>query len=154
MITSDADLRTEHEISRPPIEIGSWRYKTGSSAHMIESFFHAFHGVWIGLKEERNLRVHFLAAAAVVGIGIRLRLDVGSWLALALASGLVLVAEFMNTALEHLVDLSSEGQYYQSARYAKDTAAAAVLCASLAAATVGCLVFLPHIKTCLKLFSF
>jgi undecaprenol kinase len=126
--------------------IGSWRQKTGNSLHMIESFFHAFHGIWVGLKEERNLRIHFLAAAVVVAAGMWFKLDVPSWIALILTSGLVLVTEFLNTALEHLVDLASEGRYFKSARYAKDTAAAAVLCASITAAVVGGMVFLPHIK--------
>jgi diacylglycerol kinase len=85
-------------------------------------------------------------------MGVWLRLDVGSWLALSLVSGLVLVAEFLNTSLEHLVDLSSEGKYYKSARYAKDTAAAAVLCASVVAAVVGGLVFVPRLEAILKLF--
>jgi diacylglycerol kinase len=126
--------------------VSSWRRKTGNSSHMIESFFHAFHGIWVGVKEERNLRVHFLAAAVVAAAGIWLKLDFASWTALILASGLVLITEFLNTALEHLVDLASEGRYYKSARYAKDTAAAAVLCASITAVIIGCMVFLPRLN--------
>lgn len=49
----------------------------------------------------------------------------------------------MNTAIEHLVDISAEGQYKYAARCAKDTAASAVLIASLAAIIVGALVFVP-----------
>jgi undecaprenol kinase len=130
----------------------SWRRKTGNSAHMIESFFHAFHGIWVGFKEERNLRIHFLAAVVVVGLGMWLHLDMPSWTALVLAMGLVLVTEFVNTAIEHLVDLASEGRYHQSARYSKDTAAAAVLCASAAAAVIGGIVFWPYLVPILKRF--
>jgi undecaprenol kinase len=110
---------------------------------MIESFYHAFHGIWIGLKEERNVRIHFLLGIAVIAMGTWLKVDVNSWMSLALAIGLVLTAEFINTALEHLVDLSANGQYHESARYAKDTAAAAVLCASAMAAAIGLIVFVP-----------
>ena len=54
---------------------------------MIESFYHAFHGIWIGLKEERNVRIHFCSMIAVIICGIlseggRGRLDVfshGHW---------------------------------------------------------------------------
>jgi diacylglycerol kinase len=112
---------------------------------MIESFYHAFHGVWIGLKEERNVRIHLLSAVAVTVMGLWLKVDLYGWAALALATGLVLTAEFLNTALEHLVDLSSDGKYHESARYAKDTAAAAVLCASFMALVVGLLVFVPRL---------
>lgn len=118
---------------------------------MIESFYHAFHGIWIGLKEERNVRIHFMLAGAVTVMGLWLKVDMNSWIALALAIGLVLTAEFINTALEHLVDLSANGQYHESARYAKDTAAAAVLCASLMAAVVGLAVFVPPLRQVLHI---
>ncbi len=112
---------------------------------MIESFYHAFHGIWVGLREERNVRIHLVAAVAVIALGLWLRVDLTSWALLALAIGLVLTTEFLNTALEHLVDISAGHEYHQSARYAKDTAAAAVLCASFMAAAVGCAVFLPRL---------
>jgi diacylglycerol kinase len=64
---------------------------------------------------------------------------------------LVIAAEFLNTAIEHLVDICSDGQYHISAKYAKDTAAAAVLCASLTAALVGFFVFVPKLKAMLEL---
>ncbi|MGH9550485.1 MAG: diacylglycerol kinase family protein, partial [Terriglobales bacterium] len=97
----------------------AWQRKTGRAVTLIESFYHAFHGIWVGLKEERNVRIHFCAAIAVTAAGLWLRLDQNSWVALCLAMGLVMTAEFLNTALEHLVDLSTRGQYHRSARYAK-----------------------------------
>jgi len=123
----------------------AWSRKTGRAATMIESFYHAFHGIYVGLKEERNVRIHFAAVAVVILLGSWLKLDVTSWIELTFAMGLVLVAEFLNTALEHLVNISAAGEYHRSARYAKDTAAAAVLLASLTAAGVGLLVFVPRL---------
>lgn len=123
----------------------SWNRKTGRAATLVESFYHATHGIWIGLKEERNVRIHFCAAMAVSAMGIWLKLDTISWLCLALSMGLVLTAEFVNTALEHLVDISASGEYHRSARYAKDTAAAAVLLAALVATVVGLLIFIPRL---------
>ena len=118
---------------------------------MIESFYHAFHGVWVGLKEERNVRIHFLSALAVLILGLWLRVDLIGWASLSLAIGLVLTTEFLNTALEHLVDISADGEYHEAARYAKDTAAAAVLCASAMALIVGLLVFLPRLNQVLHI---
>ena len=56
--------------------------------------------------------------------------------------GLVWMAELMNTAVEAVVDLVSP-EFNPLAKVAKDTAAAAVLAASLAASVVGLLVFGP-----------
>ncbi len=123
----------------------AWKRKTGRAANMIESFYHAFHGIWIGLKEERNVRIHFVSAFAVLILGDWLHVALMEWLALALSIGLVLTTEFLNTALERVVDLSAEGQFHEHARQAKDTAAAAVLCASVMAALVGAIVFVPKL---------
>jgi diacylglycerol kinase len=123
----------------------AWQKKTGRATNMIESFYHAFHGIWIGLKEERNVRIHFCSMIAVIIAGLYLKVDAVGWIGLFLAIGLVLTTEFLNTSLEHLVNLSAEGQYYESARYAKDTAAAAVLCASFMALVVGLIVFVPRV---------
>ena len=64
----------------------------------------------------------------------------GGWLLwfvlLALAMGLVLTAELLNTALEAVVDLVSPEEH-PLAKQAKDVAAAAVLVASLAALAAG-----------------
>jgi diacylglycerol kinase len=137
--------RTEDEKSLTGWIPAAWQRKTGRAATLLESFYHAFHGVYAALKEQRNVRIHFCAAAVAIGLGLYVRLDVVSWLALALAIGLVITMEFLNTALEHLVDLASRGQYHRSARYAKDTAAGAVLIASIVAVAIGAVIFLPRL---------
>jgi diacylglycerol kinase len=116
---------------------------------MIESFYHAFHGIWIGLKEERNVRIHFVLMAVVVTLGLWLKVDAQSWIALTVAMSMVVTAEFVNTSLEHLVDISANKEFHESARYAKDTAAAAVLVSSFAAAIIGSIVFLPRLLSLL-----
>jgi undecaprenol kinase len=130
---------------KPGLIPAAWQEKTGRATTMIESFYHAFHGIWVGLKEERNVRLHLLSSVLVLAMGWWLKVDMTGWALLAMAVGLVLTTEFINTALEHLVDLSAEGQYHRSARYAKDTAAAAVLCASLLSLVIGALVFGPRL---------
>lgn len=65
------------------------------------------------------------------------------WAALAMAIALVMAAEALNTAIEHVVDLASP-EWHPLARDAKDVAAAAVLICSIGAAVVGLLVFVPH----------
>lgn len=138
---SSHDLHSQNEGLVP----FRWQKKTGRAGSLIESFYHAFHGIQIGLKEQRNLRIHFVAAPLVVCMGVFLNIDTVSWLALVFAMGLVISTEFINTAIEHLVDISAEGQYKYAARCAKDTAASAVLTASFAAIAVGLIVFLPKL---------
>lgn len=65
-----------------------------------------------------------------------LRFSATSWAIVALATGLVVAAELLNTALEAVVDLVSPGEH-PLAKRAKDVAAAGVLVASLAALGAG-----------------
>ncbi len=142
---SSATITNERAQSRPFVVPASWQRKTGRTTSMIESFYHAITGILQGLKEQRNLRIHFTLSAVVVFLGIFLHVDVISWLALTLSIGLVIGAELLNTAIEHVVDLTSGGEYHPAARKAKDTAAAAVLITALAALAVGVIVFAPRL---------
>jgi undecaprenol kinase len=77
----------------------------------------------------------------VVVAGALLRLPPLGWAVVALAIGLVLAAELLNTALEAVVDLVSPDDH-PLAKRAKDVAAAGVLAASLAALAAGAFVLL------------
>ena len=123
----------------------SWRRKAQRTASLVESFFHAFRGFWIALKVERNLQIHVCVAFAVAVAAFALGIDASGWSLLILAVGLVITAELINTALERLVDIATNNEFHRIARDAKDTAAAAVLCASLMAALIGGFVFVPRI---------
>ncbi|MBX9668158.1 MAG: diacylglycerol kinase family protein [Candidatus Obscuribacterales bacterium] len=137
-----SDLDVVRSTSFVPL---SWRRKVGRAGNLLESFYHAFHGVAVGLKEQRNLRIHFSLAAVVTILGLTLRIDMMSWMALVIVMALVIACEFINTSLEHLVDISANNEYHAAARAAKDTAAAAVLSVSLAALIVGLMVFGPKL---------
>ncbi len=122
-----------------------WKRKTGQAANVIESFYHAIHGLGVGLRGQRNLRIHLVAAVAVTIAGFYFKIDTTGWLALVIAMGLVISTELINTSLEHLVDIATDGQYRLSARLAKDTAAASVLVASIVAMAIGAIVFGPKV---------
>ncbi|SDE72824.1 Diacylglycerol kinase [Thermus arciformis] len=74
-----------------------------------------------------------------LGLGLWLRVDL---VPILLVAALVLSLELLNTALEALTDLASP-VYHPLAKRAKDTAAAAVLVASLLALLLGLYLFLP-----------
>lgn len=95
-------------------------------------------------SRDRNFRIELAFAAAAVVLGIALGIDGGAWSAVVICIATVLCAEVANTAIETLVDLVSP-DYHEMAGLAKDCAAGAVLVASLGAAVVGAVVFLPRI---------
>jgi diacylglycerol kinase len=80
---------------------------------------------------------------AVIALGLYLELPRGDWVFLLFAVGLVWMAEALNSAVEYLADAAVPEQH-PLVKKAKDVAAAGVLLASLAAALVGAMVFLPQ----------
>jgi undecaprenol kinase len=90
------------------------------------------------------MRVHCAAAIAVIVTGAVLRVGAVQWACLALAIGLVLVAEIFNTVIEAMIDLQTS-QIHPLAKIAKDGAAGAVLIASIAAVGVAIAVFVPRL---------
>jgi len=119
---------------------------TGSPrAHSRSAAFrHAFRGWWLVLRTQRNAWIHATASLAVILMAWWLRLDRMSWAVLFLAIGLVWMAEFLNTALEAVVDLASP-EHHPLARVGKDVGAAAVLIAAMTSATVGLLIMGPSL---------
>lgn len=110
---------------------------------LLRSFAHAARGLGLGLRTQRNVRIHALATAVVVALGLWHRIERWQWCALLLACGLVVAAELGNTAVEWLADRVTRDRE-PAIRNVKDVAAGAVLAASLAAAVVGGIVFVPR----------
>jgi diacylglycerol kinase len=106
------------------------------------SFQYAFEGWWYVLRTQHNAWVHAVISVAVLGMGLWLGASRTDWAILILAMMAVWMAEFMNTALEALVDLASP-EYHPLAKVAKDVAAAAVLVGALGAVLVGLLILGP-----------
>src|ERR1700704_4941523 len=112
----------------------------GRAPTLLDSFNYAFEGIIHVLRTQRNLRIHFaiaiavIVAAAVLGGG---RLEL---ICLLLAIAFVLVAEMVNSAIEGAIDVSTTS-FDPNAKLAKDIAAGAVLISSATAVAVGYLVF-------------
>ena len=116
----------------------------GPLAAFLRSFSFAGQGVWYAVRTQRNMRVHLAAAAAAVIAGAILRIGAVQWACVALAIGLVLVTETLNTVVEAMIDLHRP-RYDPLAKIAKDGAAGAVLLASGAAVGVAIAVFVPRL---------
>ncbi|HIZ73646.1 MAG TPA: diacylglycerol kinase family protein [Candidatus Mediterraneibacter stercoravium] len=111
---------------------------------ITRSFGYAFEGIRTGILKERNMKIHCLAVILVTAAGTFLGLSAVEWCICLLLFALVISLELVNTAVEAAVDLVTE-ERKPLAKIAKDTAAGAVLFASLAAVIIGCIIFIPYL---------
>lgn len=108
----------------------------------LASFRHAFAGWWYVLRTQRNAWIHAIISTAVFVVGVWLELDRRDWAIILLTMVAVWMGEFINTALEAVVDLASP-DIHPLAKVGKDVGAAAVLIAALAAVLIGLLILGP-----------
>lgn len=114
----------------------------GFFSSRIRSFRNAFKGWGYVIRTQRNAWIHAVASVCVVILGIWLRIDLRDWAVLLLTIGMVWTAEFINTALEAVVDLASP-QLHPLAKVGKDVGAAAVLIAAFSSVLIGLLILGP-----------
>jgi diacylglycerol kinase (ATP) len=107
---------------------------------LLESFNYAFEGIIHVLRTQRNMRIHFAAAAVVLVAALATGVSKLELIALLLSIAFVMIAEMINTAIEGAVDVSTTS-FDPNAKLAKDIAAGAVLIATVNAVAVGYLVF-------------
>ena len=107
---------------------------------IIQSFNFAIEGVIHVLRTQRNMRIHFAVAVAVLITAAAVGVSKLELIALLLSISFVLVAEMINTAVEGTIDAATTA-FDPMAKLAKDIAAGAVLIASVNAVAVGYLVF-------------
>lgn len=107
---------------------------------ILESFNFAFEGIIHVLRTQRNMRIHFLVAAAVLVAALATGVSRLELIALLLAIAFVLIAEMINTAIEGAIDVATTS-FDPLAKLAKDMAAGAVLIATVNAIAIGYLVF-------------
>ena len=116
----------------------------------VASFGHALRGWGHVLKTQQNAWIHSLIASVVIGLGLWLGLPIRDWAVIVLTIAMVFTAEFINTAIEAIVDLASP-DHHPLAKVGKDVGAGAVLVAALAAIVVGLLILGPPLWAKLSL---
>src|SRR5581483_9791329 len=105
-----------------------------------DSFNFAFEGIIHVLRTQRNLRIHFAIAFAVLVLALIVNVTKLELIALLISVTFVLIAEMLNSAIEAAIDIATTS-FDPMAKLAKDIAAGAVLIASINALAVGYLVF-------------
>jgi len=117
----------------------------GRSPSVLQSFNFAFEGIIHVLRTQRNMRIHFLIATAVLIAALIVGVSRLELVVLMMAISFVLIAEMINSALEAGIDVATTS-FDPLAKLAKDIAAGAVLIATINAVAVGYLVFVDRIK--------
>jgi diacylglycerol kinase len=107
------------------------------------SFRYAFSGWWFVIRTQRNAWIHAVVSVAVIVVSFWLGLPPRDWAVILIAIAMVWTAEFVNTALEAVVDLATHHEHHELARVGKDVGATAVLIAAMSAALIGFLILGP-----------
>ena len=111
---------------------------------LLKSFKYAFDGIFTGIKEEQNMKIHIAIMILVIIFGIMLKISKMEWIICIILFGLVISMKLINTAIENTVDLVTKEKNEQ-AKIAKDVAAGAVLVSAIASAIIGLIIFVPKI---------
>ena len=113
------------------------------------NFFSALKIAMIGMRElfaeSRNARIQLVIFLLVLIAGFIVELNRFEWLWLLIATTIVLALEAINTSIELLSDVYTL-DFNLKIKQVKDIAAGAVLIASIFAAIVGFVIFLPHLS--------
>jgi len=108
----------------------------------IKSFSHAIAGIRQFVWQEHNARIHLVATIAVILAAWLLKVTTIEAAILAVVTGLVWVAEILNTCVEKLANLITR-ERHPEIKIIKDLAAGAVLVAAAIAVITGLLIFIP-----------
>lgn len=110
----------------------------------MRGFQYALNGLLITWKEEPNMILHLLGSLLAILAAWYFDLTLTEWNLILFSIGLVWTAETFNTAIENLCDAVTL-EHNEHIGKAKDVSAAAVLVASITAATIGIIVFGPKV---------
>ncbi|MDO5027403.1 MAG: diacylglycerol kinase [Tissierellia bacterium] len=117
-----------------------------SNKSLIDTFNNAISGLIMAVRSERNMKIHLTAAILVCLSTIFLDFSKIELAILTVCIVMVFVAEFINTAIEEIVDLQTQGRYSKVAKTVKDIAAGAVFITAVASVLVAYLIMYDKIK--------
>nr|WP_319487477.1 diacylglycerol kinase family protein [uncultured Caproiciproducens sp.] len=106
----------------------------------FKSFKYAFRGIVYCINNERNMRIHTVAALYVFVFSFFFEMSRTSYAAVFIVIAIVLTSELFNTVAEELCDMAA-ASFHPVVRIIKDMAAGAVLISAVFAAIVGICVF-------------
>ena len=108
--------------------------------NFLGSFNNAMSGIIYGIRNERNIRIHIIAAIFVLVLSLFFDLTRLEILILCLTIGFVIACELFNTAIEVMVDLMVQ-IYHPKVKIIKDVSAGAVVVSAFVSLAVGYIIF-------------
>lgn len=114
------------------------------SHYWFKKFLFAFRGFFSTLREEKSMIFHIISAIVCVVVAAILKITTTDWAIVMIIIAIVICVEFINTAIENLVDMISF-KYNFNARKIKDIAAAATLIIAGGALASSLFIFIPRI---------
>lgn len=108
-----------------------------------ESFRHAFDGIKLIIKEERNMKIHIIMTILVTLCAVIFNLTASEKAIVISLCFITMAFELLNTAIENAVDMYSP-VFNMFAKRAKDLSAGAVLLVSIGSAIAGLIIFVPY----------
>jgi diacylglycerol kinase (ATP) len=124
------------------MQIDPDQYSHITSPSRVASLSYALAGWLYMLRRQKNTRLQAVASIAVFVFALWLQIDFVRWAILILTVSSVWMAEFVNAAVEAVVNMVSP-DYHPMAKVAKDVAAAAVLLGVVASVLIGLLILGP-----------
>lgn len=112
----------------------------------LQSIGFAIKGLRTVFRQEKNFQIQTVVALIVFVLMMVTPLTSFERIILILLVALVLLLEITNTALEYTLDIFRP-RVHPTVGIVKDIMAGAVLVGTLAAVTIGCIIFLPYVTT-------
>lgn len=119
---------------------------TMKNRNLTDSFNNAINGIAYTIRTERNMKIHMVAAIAVLILSLFFKLTRAEFLVICITVAVVIICELFNTAVEVLVDIIVD-VYHPKAGIVKDVAAGAVLVSAFLALIVGYFIFFDRVST-------
>jgi undecaprenol kinase len=109
------------------------------------SFLHAWEGIRIAVLTQPNFRVLISLSLLALFLGYRLQITPQEWALILFVIATGLAIELLNTSIEYTVDLMTD-EYHLLAKFAKDTAAGAMLVYAVFSVVIAAVIFLPKLQ--------
>jgi len=114
--------------------------KKFQSTSFMKSASHAFDGLYLVFRSERNFRKHLYIASVVLLVAVLLKVSILAFCILLLTNSLVLVLELLNSVFEFTLDAYYKNKYSRLVKFAKDMGAASVLVMSVTSMIIACFI--------------
>lgn len=114
------------------------------SEHTLKkSFLRAIRGINLVIDTQKNFIMEGFLFLLILILSLLMRLNLDELIHIILISGLVLVAEVINTSIEYVIDSFHNNDFNVNAKKAKDISSGAVLLSCIFAIIVASLIFIP-----------